>query len=108
MIWAKRHFSRREDYTPYQKRLADWHFLALSLQFVMVAKRSGRAMAGWDVYIGLPDELLLSQFEGFDLVDETGLPQEVDEILYAPNQGTGSEFHKHFRIVDSITGRRDP
>ena len=107
MIWAKRHFSGSEDYTPYQKRLADWHFFALSLDFVMVAKRSGRAIAEWDVYIGLPDELLLSQFDGFDLVDETELPREVDQILYAPNQGTGSEFAKHFRIVDAITGRRD-
>ena len=104
MIWARRQLCGREDYTTYQERLADLHFMALSLQFVMVAKRTGRA--GWDIYIGLPDEFFLSQFDGFDLIDETELPREVDQILYAPNQGIGSEFAKHFRIVDLITGRR--
>ncbi|MEA2743456.1 MAG: hypothetical protein QOG25_1827, partial [Acetobacteraceae bacterium] len=39
--------------------------MALSLQFVMVAKRTGPA--GWDIYIGLPDEFFLSQLDGFDL-----------------------------------------
>jgi hypothetical protein len=102
MIWAKRHFCGREDHTPYQKRLADLHFMALSLQFVMVAKRTDRAE--WDIYIGLPDEFFLSQLGGFDLIDETELPREVDQILYAPNQGVGSEFAKHFRMVDSIAG----
>jgi hypothetical protein len=105
MIWAKRHLGGQEDYTPYQKRLADLHFMALSLQFVMVAKGTGRA--GWDIYAGLPDEFFLSQLHGFDLVDETELPSEVDQILYAPNQGVASEFAKHFRIVESITGRQD-
>lgn len=105
MIWAKRHLCGQEDYTPYQKRLADLHFMALSLQFVMVAKRTGRP--GWDIYIGLPDESFLSQLDGFDLVDETELPKEVDQILYAPNQGIGSEFARHFRIADSTAERRD-
>jgi hypothetical protein len=104
MIWAKRHLCEGEDYTPYQERLADLHFMALSLQFVMVAKRTGRA--GWDLYIGLPDEFFLSQLDGFGLVDETELPKEVDQILYAPNQGVGSEFANHFRIIESVTAQR--
>ena len=79
--------------------------MALSLQFVMVAKRTGRP--GWDIYIVLPDEFFLSQLDGFDLVDETELPKEVDQILYAPNQGVGSEFARHFRIADSTAERRD-
>ena len=56
MIWAKRRLGEAEDYTIYQKRLADLHFMALSQQFVMVAKRAGRA--GWDIYVGLPDGAL--------------------------------------------------
>ena len=104
MIWAKRHLCEGEDYTLYQERLADLHFMALSLQFVMVAKRTGRA--GWDIYIGLPDEFFRSQFDGFGLIDETELPREVDQILYAPNQGVGSEFAKHFRIADAIAAQR--
>jgi hypothetical protein len=104
MMWAKRHLGEGEDYTTYQKRVADLHFMALSLQFVMVAKRTGRA--GWDIYIGLPDEFFRSQFDGFGLIDETELPREVDQILYAPNQGVGSEFAKHFRIVESVTAQR--
>jgi hypothetical protein len=58
MIWAKRHLCGREDYTTYQKRLANLHFMALSLQCVMVAKRTSRA--GWKIYIGLPNEFFMS------------------------------------------------
>jgi hypothetical protein len=104
MMWAKRHLGEGEDYTTYQKRVADLHFMALSLQFVMVAKRTGRAE--WDIYIGLPDGFFLSQFDGFGLIAETELPGEVDQILYAPNQGVGSEFAKHFRIADAIAAQR--
>jgi len=106
MIWAKRRLGEAEDYTIYQKRLADLHFMALSQQFVMVAKKAGRA--GWDIYVGLPDGFFLSQFDGFGPIDETELPGEVDQILYAPNQGIGSEFAKHFRMADAVTAQRLP
>ena len=106
MIWAKRRLCEGEECTTYQQRLADLHFMALPLQFVMVAKRTGRA--GWEIYVGLPDEFFLSQFDGFGLIEETDLPGDVDQILYAPNQGVGSEFAKHFRIADSVTAQRSP
>jgi hypothetical protein len=102
MIWAKRHLCEGEDYTLIRSALRIC--MALSLQFVMVAKRTGRG--GWDIYIGLPDEFFRSQFDGFGPIDETELPREVDQILYASNQGVGSEFAKHFRIVESVTAQR--
>ena len=103
MIWAKRHLCEGEDYTLYQERLADLHFMALSLQFVMAAKRTGRARMG---HLHRTSGRVLSCFNLMDFgpIDETELPREVDQILYAPNQGVGSEFAKHFRIVECRYG----
>jgi hypothetical protein len=97
MIWARRHFAAGEDCGAYHVRLADLQMAMADhhREFMMVARKTGKPGVGEeDVYIALPDEGLLSTFDGFEVIPESELPKEVDDNMLSD----ASEFDKRFTI----------
>jgi hypothetical protein len=96
MIWGKRSF-QGADYAPYQDKVAKLMLANPTLyrQFIMVSKKTGEI--GEDVcYIGVPNEILFTAFDGFQRVEESELPKVIDALLVA--DGTTEEFKSRFRF----------
>jgi arylsulfatase A-like enzyme len=47
-------------------------------------------------YVGVPDQSFLAEFDGFDIVPESQLPNEIDTVLLA--DATTDEFKSRFRF----------
>jgi hypothetical protein len=96
MIWAKRRFSDAK-YAPYLGRLEKLMMAqpTSAQQFIMVSTESGKVGVG-DYYVGVPDELAMLAFDGFDRVGEAELPREVD--IFHLGDHTSSEFTSRFTI----------
>jgi hypothetical protein len=96
MIWAKRQF-RFAEYAPYMERL-DRLMLAnpsMYSQFIMVSTDVSKPALS-NYYVGVPDQSFLAEFDGFDIVPESQLPNEIDTVLIA--DATTDEFKSRFRF----------
>jgi hypothetical protein len=95
MIWATRRFAAA-DYAPYQDRLDElmWANTQLHERFMMVSVETDRERGMNDIYVGVPTSVFLAQFDGFRIIPEEELPEEIDALLI----GTISEFKSHFRF----------
>jgi hypothetical protein len=96
MIWARRRF-KWDEYAPYQDRVGDLQMAAPTLyrQFIMVDVETGEPGVT-DHYIGLPDQLFLAAFDGFEVVGEDQLPKEIDGVSLADT--SDDEFTTRFRL----------
>ena len=105
MIWAKRRFAFA-DYSPYFDRFEKLLMSNAPLyrQFIMVStKVDGDDPGMSDVYIGVPSEIFLLGFDGFEPVAESDLPKVIDTLLIA--DATTDEFKSRFRFRHNERGR---
>jgi hypothetical protein len=95
MIWAKRQF-KNADYLPYFKNFETLLLANAPLyrEFLMVSVKVKAATD--EIYIGLPSEVFLQSFDGFERVDETAVPKLVDTLLIGDQNVFRSRFEwKH-------------
>jgi hypothetical protein len=99
MIWVKRRLAAA-DSERYKERL---NILSLAnptlySEFLMVSTKTDDVLVS-DYYIGVPNEALLSGFDGFERVAESALPKEIDAF----HQGdmTKEPFKSRFRLRGS-------
>ena len=98
MIWAKRRF-QLDDYGPYQDRLADLQMENpdKAEQFVMTLRRVDASEPGWrNCYIGVPDDVSLEGFDGFQRIDEAAVPTDMETLLLA----SGGWVWKRFKLPE--------
>ncbi len=83
MFWAKRRFSGA-DAAQYQNKVAllQTVFPNHHDEFVFVCKNTDTP-GNADYYVGVPLKDLLVAFDGFENVDEGGLPREIDAVFVA-------------------------
>lgn len=96
MKWAKRQF-RFADYSPYFDRLEKLLMTnpALYRQFIMVSTEMGQAGTS-EYYVGVPDKKFLSAFDGFEEIEESKLPKQIDTLHIADS--TTEEFKSRFQF----------
>lgn len=83
MIWAKRSFEGIES-LPFSVRLSELlvENSAFARHFIMVSVAHLNSSVS-DFYIGLPHKSYLSDFTGFEIVDESDVPLLIDTIHVA-------------------------
>jgi hypothetical protein len=88
MIWAKRQF-RFPEYAPYMERLDKLMLANPSMysQFIMVSTGVSKPALS-NYYVGVPDQSFLAEFDGFDIVPESQLPNKIDTVLLGWNSPT--------------------
>lgn len=98
MIWAKRRFSFHA-YEPYLVRLRELHSdpAPESDELMMVGRKVGKRGLQ-NVYVALPNAGFLGSFDGFEVINETDLPNEIDFHLY----GNRSAVEKQFKFRDLL------
>ena len=97
MIWGKRQFAFAE-FAPYQAIMEKLLMAnpALYQEFIMVSTKTEKR--GTETYwVGVPNEMLLIPFDGFDRVEERELPKEIDTLLIA--DATKEPFTSRFKFV---------
>jgi len=96
MKWAKRQF-RFAEYVPYFDRLEKLTIANPTLyrEFIMVSTKTEERGTD-EVYVGVPNKSFLSAFDGFEEIEESNLPKEIDTLLIA--DGTTEEFKSRFRF----------
>jgi len=95
MIWAKRRFAHA-DYAPYQGRMEQLvvaHSM-LYQQFIMVSTNAGPGESMY--YVGVPNEAIVKEFDGFTPVPEAALPKVVDGVHVG--DPTAEEFTSRFEL----------
>ncbi len=98
MVWAKRRFKWAE-YARYQDLIGDLQLKDATrfrdyLMFSVDTEKSGEA----EIYISLPDTVMLALFDGFEAVPETDLPKDVDGLLLGDVTAFDARFKfKHNR-----------
>jgi hypothetical protein len=99
MFWAKRKFAYA-DYGRYQDLLARLQLAnaARYPEFIMVSKRTADPGVS-EYYVGVPQQSLLSLFDGFERVDESALPKVIDVLHLA--DATKEPFKSRFRFAHS-------
>jgi hypothetical protein len=97
MIWGKRRF-KLADYAPYQVRLAKLMLENPSIhsQFIMVSTATNVPDV-FEYYVGVPSQTFFADFDGFQNVDESDLPDEIDEVKFAGDK-THNDFTRRFRL----------
>jgi hypothetical protein len=90
MIWVKRTFPR-EGWYHVQDRFEE-QFGARGEPQDMMLLFADRSDYQTDIFVGLPDESLLSRYEGFQPIAEGDLPGRV-RLLW----GDENEFNRRFR-----------
>jgi hypothetical protein len=82
MVWAKRRFKRFED-EPYKARILELMMADLDHynQFIMVSKHVSPSLS--EYYVGVPTEILLVRFDGFEPVAESDVPTVIDHVHIA-------------------------
>jgi hypothetical protein len=98
MIWAKRRFAFA-DHRPYFERLENLLMSNAPLyrQLIMVSTDVDRDQPGVsEYYIGVPSEIFLARFDGFERVAESDLPKVIDTLHIA--DASTPEFKSRFRI----------
>jgi hypothetical protein len=98
MIWAKRRFEFAT-YAPYFDRLEKLLMANPTLyrQFIMVSTKTDDPGVD-DYYVGVPAQAFLAAFDGFEIVGEDQLPNEIDTLHIA--DATTDEFKSRFRFRD--------
>jgi hypothetical protein len=96
MIWGKRRFAYA-DYAPYQDRMQQLVLAhpMLYQQFMMVSTKAdgpGESMC----YVGVPNETIMKEFDGFMPVPEAALPKVVNVVHFA--DATTEEFTSRFEL----------
>jgi hypothetical protein len=87
MIWLKRRF-HGADYAPYQD-LVEKLVLRMptrNAEFIMVRADTEEDPLVSTYYVGLPDGTPTGQFDGFERVDESIFPIEVDTCLVSGDE----------------------
>ena len=90
MIWVRRTFAR-EGWYHVQDRFEE-QFGARGEPKDMMLLFADRPDYQTDIFVGLPDESLLSNYEGFQPIAEADLPRRV-RLLW----GDEHEFNRRFR-----------
>jgi hypothetical protein len=98
MIWAKREF-KFADYSCYHTRFADLYDRLYKLHGPTGAMmvKAGKGFGLSDVIICVPGPEYLTQFDGFQIIDESELPEEAAP-LYVNLQT--DDFERRFKTPD--------
>lgn len=96
MFWAKRQFAYAA-FAPYQDRLEKLLMTNPTRysQFIMVSVDTDKVGVG-TYFVGVPEKVLLVGFDGFEAIQESELPKQIDTLLIA--DATTDEFKSRFRF----------
>lgn len=101
MIWAKRRFAFA-DYSPYFDRLEKL-LMATPTQyreFLMISTETDDPGVS-DYYVGMPAEPYMAAFDGFERVQESEVPKEIDTL----HIGDANEVNRRPKFRDRFRQR---
>jgi len=94
-MWAKRRFKYAE-FAPYQDILGELQMANAKIcgQFIMVSVDTKDEPGESEYYVGVPNKAFLMPFVGFQQIQESELPREIDTLLLA--DVASEEFQRRF------------
>ena len=97
MVWGKRRFDGVE-YVPYFDRFEKLLLAngTLYREFIMVSTKTDNPFVD-DFYIGVPNDVFLALFDGFERIGEADLPKVIDTLHIA--DASTDQFKSRFRFA---------
>ena len=103
MVWGKRQFPHSE-FTLYHDRLIKllYRFPAQYREFMLVAAKTENPLTK-TYYVGVPMDVFMTAFDGFELIEDQALPEEIDTVIVG--DVTSGEFKSRFQFRKHSSAR---
>jgi hypothetical protein len=102
VIWAKRQFPNAE-FGRYHDRLIKllYRFPVRYREFIMVSAKTQNSTAR-TYYVGVPTDVFMTAFDGFDVIRDQDLPDEIDTLIVG--DVASEEFKNRFQFRRDSSG----
>jgi hypothetical protein len=101
VTWGKRQFSDSE-FARYHDRLVKllYRYPTRYREFMMVNTKTENPSARM-YYVGVPTDVFMQAFDGFELVKDQDLPKEIDTVIVADVRS--DEFENRFQFRNPLS-----